>query len=175
MAQFKDIINFPVSGGMNLDDESRSIPKGDVIRVLNGRWGVSYGSNSNAIEKIMGMQQVNINLPEGENVVRAYVEDTARKAGVFAIYNSTGKHCICRLNSINNSIDVICWELNVLNFPNKYFDMDIVNNGEEGILVWTDGVTFQKELDIKEAREFTNIKYGEGVGYWIIESDNVVQ
>lgn len=174
MSNFKDEISFLQAGGMNLDDDVRSMPKNDVLLVRNGRWGISYSGNVNAIERIKGMTKVSVVLPEGQNIVRGLVEDTVRKACIYVIYNSNGDHCICRYKLVSHTFDMIVYKNSYLQIPNYIFDIDIANNGEEGLLYWTDGKTRQKKLNIKEAREFTHTKYGSGIGFWVIEDDNIV-
>jgi len=176
MAQFKDIITFTEQGGMNSDDDVRTIPKNDVLLLLNGRWGVSYANNVNAIEKIIGNSRVNITLPDGFNKVIGFTEDIKRKAGIYAIYNTKGNHCIIRFNIMYETLSVIVWGLNKLEFTRYgYLDMDIAYNDDEGLLYFTDGLSSIKKLNIMKARLTTNKTYNSGIGVWIIEDDFIVQ
>jgi hypothetical protein len=177
-APHKDIILFPVTGGMNQDVDLRHLPKGDVFKVTNGRWGKNDGS-VNSIENIQGTKGISFSAPNGTNKFIGNCEDVYNQALLLFIYNSLGNHSIIRFNKIVESVDAIIWNEPILNFNKNYniYNPVVVNNGSggEGVLVFTDSYNYVRQLDIEKARKYTNTLYPDGIGYWVIESDNIVQ
>lgn len=174
--QIIDEILFTPNGGMNKDVDQRSIPKGDVIEILNGRWCKSHSNNIGSLEKIIGNKLVNFNFPDGENTAIKTVEDTRRNYIYSFYYNEYGNHCILRINPIIEEISPILYKESILNFNLNYpVHLDFTEIGVEGMLFWTDKYNSPRHLDIERARKYTNEKYFFGIGYWIIEDDFIVQ
>lgn len=173
--QVIDEILFTPNGGMNKDVDPRSIPKGDVIEVLNGRWCKSFANNIGSLEKIIGNKLINFVFPEGENTIIKTVEDTKRNYIYALSYNEYGKHCILRINPIIEEIDPILYDEDILNFNLNYpVHLDFTEIGVEGMLFWTDKYNPPRHLDIERARKYTYETKNSGIGYWIIEDDFVI-
>lgn len=169
---FKDTISFPPTGKMNSDVDIKSIPKGDIIDAFNCRWGLKNDGTIGAVESIKGNKLLNINLPTGINKAIGgcpYYEDSSV---LIFLYNSENKHCILRVDMVLKTVTPILWEVQKLNFSESFIQNPKVI---DGILYWlnTDGRLMK--LIIDKAKKLTYKNYLEGIGYWIVENDFVVQ
>jgi len=169
---FKDTITFPPQGKMNSDADIKSVPRGDIIDAFCCRWGTKNEGTVGAVENLKGNELLPINLPSGTNKVIGgcqYFEDGSVIAFVF---NTENNHCIIRVDPIQKEVTPILYREPVLNFQDKFIQNPRVL---DGVLYWlnTDGQL--KNLIIEKARKYTYAKWGEGIGWWIISEDFVVQ
>lgn len=170
MPIYKDNILFPAAGFVDKDSEYRFIEKGNIIDALNCRWGFKNDGTVNAIENILGNKLLNITLPEGNNTIIGGCNFYEEESLITFLYNDKNKHCIFQIKKQEQTVIPILWEEQVLNFENKFVNRPIVIGG---IIYWTDN-NGPRNLIIEKAKKLTNNKYGEGIGYWIIEDTFVI-
>jgi hypothetical protein len=169
---YKDTIVFSPQGKMNTDADVKSLPKGDIIDAFCCRWGIKNDGTVGAVENIKGNWHLPINMPAGNNKVIGGCADYPNNSVIYFLYNDQARHCILNLNMITRDISPILWEEPVLNFDNKY----IINpHVMGGLLIWLNTDGRMKNLRIDFWTRNTAIKYKEGIGYWILTSDFVVQ
>jgi hypothetical protein len=175
MPQIENEILFLPTGGINLDINPKLMPKGDILHLLNGRWGKSSSGNMGSVEKIIGNKQVEIFIGEGNSTVIKSIEDPSRDSIIFFIYNNRGNHCIFRLNVITEGISAILYRESLLNFDlDNDIHANIIENGSEGLLYWSSKNNPPRKLNIERAIKYTYEFYNQGIGFWIIESTFVV-
>jgi hypothetical protein len=91
-------------GGMNSDDEFRSVPKGDFLTAKNIRVAINQTNKGGALQNIKGNTLItkyclpynNGVWPTGNNKVIGSVEDTKYNTVIFFVWNSLSKHQILR-------------------------------------------------------------------------------
>lgn len=172
-----DIIHFPITGGLNSDDDIRNMPRGDLIDLVNAKWDFNHEQKSGSIENIIGNLLVDINLPDGENKIINGCESKSFNSYYYFVYNSNENHSLIRYNYDSKTLNPIYYSEPLLNFRLDYpiNNPFVIDDGNEGIIYWTDDYNRPRKSNIERARKYTNIKYEDGIGYWIIESDFIVQ
>jgi hypothetical protein len=169
---YKDTIMFPPQGKINTDADIKSVPKGDIIDAFCCRWGVKNDGTVGAVENIKGNELLAINLPEGNNTVIGGCQYYEDNSVLIFLYNDQNKHCILRIDVVTKEVTPILWEESILNFSRSFIQNPHVL---DGVLYYlnTDGEL--KNLIIESAVKLTYEKYGEGIGWWIIEDSFIVQ
>ena len=171
MSQINDVITFAGSG-LNWDDPLEYMPKGD------SRWRLnvvpSERHSGNALANIKGTKErALINLPSGTNKVIGFCEDVVNTAGVYFLYNASGKHCILKYYALRDMIAPLIWSEPTLNFSDSHLIINPVVIGE--MLFWTDGVNPPREINMVKAERTTDILYEGGIGVWVIEGSPVFE
>lgn len=131
--QFNDVITF--SGGINTDDDSRVVPKGDYRDFSYCRLGTN-SEHGLAVVTSLGTLQFDRNeLPYSDKVI-GVVPWLKKDAFVFFVYKNDGDHEIRMYENATQTITVILTSP-VLNFSRDYpiLHANIVDD----ILKWTDG------------------------------------
>lgn len=171
-----DTIHFPVTGGMNSDDDIRTISQGDVIEVVNGRWFYNSQQKLNTIENIIGTRKIDFGLPVGFNKSIGAKEDKVFNRLIYFVYNSNSDHSILIFDPFTEKIFPIMYSEPVLNFNknNLIIDIDVVDNGDEGLVYFTDNYNPPRKVNVERARKYTLNKYNEGIGYWVIEDTFII-
>jgi hypothetical protein len=163
MSELSQLISFE-SGKLNWDDSLEFMPKGDSRYRLNVVFSDKYSGG--VLTNMKGNKsRVLIAMPSGTNTVIGGCEDKENLAYVYFVYNDEGKHSILRYYSTPESISPILWQENILNFS---LSKPIVNPVIVGnILKWLNGKP--QQINMSKATLYTQTKYNEGIGYWIIE------
>lgn len=176
---YKHEISFPPTGRMNYDAEPRNLPEGDILYALNCRWGKNDKGAFYAVENIIGTKGISFTLPnDGESKIIGACNDLRRQYVYLFLYNERGEHGIVRFEILSQSITLIIWKEPILNFDNRYMIHNpvFIDNGDdgEGLLYWTDGLNPPSKINVEKARKKTFELYPDGIGYWVIEDDNIV-
>ena len=85
-----------LTGGMDLDSDSRYVNENDWRTALNIRSGVAYAGKQNVVTNVKGNVNVGYTLPNGTNKCIGTYEDRQFNTVIYFIYNSNGKHQILR-------------------------------------------------------------------------------
>lgn len=151
----REELKYIASGGLNYDADRTVMPENDYAYALNiikhegGNYGVITNSKGNSV--------VTKSLPAGTNKVIGFCEDKEIEAGVYAIYNSNGNHCIGRFKSREDRIEWLMYAESVLGFqddPNYRVQMDVVGNGADKLLFFNDGYGAPRYFNIARARAY---------------------
>jgi len=173
-----DILIDP-KGKVNKDVDLRSTPAGDIIDAVGCRWGFKNRGNVFACENVIGTKNLPFTLPAGVNTVIGGGEDPERDSCIVVFHNTGNSHSILRINVITENIDPIIWGESIFKFSlaSPVNRVKVLSTGKtgEGILLFTDGYNSQRYMNIERFRKYTYETKNEGVGYWIVESDFIVQ
>lgn len=180
-------ININPKGGIDLDSDPRSIPNGFIRNALNCRWGIHNDSNG-VVENVRGNTKL---IKTDNNLLTGFTsigscEDIPRKSVVWFLFNKGSNHAILKYDTKNELVVPILWNAPILNFnlSHRIYNPKVVDNGDEGLLIWTDGFNPPRKINIRKARELTKLQYpnlfkelqlNEGIGFWTIGDDFVVQ
>jgi hypothetical protein len=174
----KEILIDP-KGKINKDADLRAIPVGDLVDALNCRWGVKNRGNVFACENIIGTKNLPFILPSGVNTVIGGCEDPERNSWIAIYHNSNNGHSIIRINTITENIDPIVYQESIFNFSKNYpiGCARVLSTGRtgEGILIFVEKHNSPRYLNIERLRKYTYETKNEGIGYWIISQDFIVQ
>lgn len=159
----QDIITFG-NTGLNYDDDLLALPVGDsryrlnIVTINDGNHQVLVNTKSNVY--------YDANIPAGTNKIIGYVEDPESRSGVYALYNSSGNHSFIEyfidtdttaylLDGTQGSSPEVG---DILNFQSdRYVDMQIIGNGDDRYLVWTDGFNPPRIGNMLLMRNYTNL------------------
>ena len=159
----KDTNTHNFTGGLNLDDDPRTIPAEDWRSALNIRVdapGVLLG-NSNVVQNVLGNEEVTtIKLldgsgaspPAGDNTVIGFYEDRNSDSAFYFLYNSNANHCILQYKFADETIYKIV-EDPILNFSlsNKITGTSFIDNQ----LCWGDDLNPYRKLNVVEVANYS--------------------
>jgi len=168
---FKDTIVFLPDGKIDVDSDVRRVKKGDMLDALNCRWGVKNDGTVFAVENIKGNELLAINLPQGNNKAIGGCQYFPDNSVLIFLYNNQNRHCILRVDMLEKEVAPILWEEQALNFQDGY-----IMNAQvlDGVLYWLNTNGEMKNLIIEKALKLTHTKFGEGIGFWVLESDFII-
>jgi hypothetical protein len=169
--QYIDKIQFSPKGKMDSDSDVRSVQKGDIIDALNSRWGVKNNGTVGSVENIKGNKLIPINLPVGNNKIVGTCEDRQMNKGIAFLYNDQNHHGILQIDILTETITPIMWDAPILNFDGQYINNPVVL---DGVIYYTDVNGIHNVL-IDKVQKYTLKAYNQGIGYWIISTDFIVQ
>ncbi len=172
MANYKGQILFPSKGKMDSDSDVRSIAQGDIIDAMNCRWGLKNDGTVNAVENILGNYPLSLNMPPGNNKCIGTCVDFPSNSVIKFVYNDQNLHSIVNINMVTKEETPILWQEEVLKFSDGYIMNAHVLNG---ILIYLNTNGELQNIIIESAVKYTNDKYGDGIGWWILEDDFVSQ
>lgn len=172
MAQYRAQILFPPQGKMDSDSDWRAVANGNIIDAMNCRWGLKNDGTIGTVENVKGNVLLPINLPTGINKVIGGCCDYPDNRVILFLYNTESNHSILQIDMTTREVSPILWCEPALNFDDGFIMNSHVLNG---ILYWLNTNRELKKLIIEKAIKLTYEKWGEGIGFWILEDSFVVQ
>lgn len=154
---------------LNKDDDSRIVKSIEFVDALNVRVSQDDSGNAGVIKNVEGNTIVAYNsasdaLPAGNNRVIGHVTNLQKDEAFYFVYNSSGNHSIYRYSISKETVYKI-YQDSILNFKETAFvsaDV-IVNQKEDSILYFTDGINAPKKLNATKAqRGGYPAEYSEG-------------
>lgn len=139
---------------VNPDVDDRVIKPNEARAAVNLRFGASTDDeNLSGGTLFLGNEQLTSFVPPaGTNTCVGIYADYENRFVFFALYNNNGTHGIYRINSFNNSVDVVLsgvW----LNFQDKYADgtpFNVSISSIDGKLYWTDDLNPPRMVNVEK-------------------------
>ena len=142
---------------LNKDDDPRVLKFIELVDALNVRISNNDDGNAGVIKNVKGNTVVayknsSDTLPAGDNKVIGTVTNLQKDEVFYFVYNSNRDHCIYKYNVSNDNV-IKVYQDNVLDFTaNGFVKADvIVNQYNDTLLYFTDGVTAPKKINISKA------------------------
>lgn len=142
---------------LNKDDDPRVLKSIELVDALNVRIANNNDGNAGVIKNVKGNTVVayknsSDTLPAGDNKVIGTVTNLQKDEVFYFVYNSNRDHCIYKYNVSNDNV-IKVYQDNVLDFTaNGFAKADvIVNQYNDTLLYFTDGVTAPKKINISKA------------------------
>ena len=142
---------------LNKDDDPRVLKSIELVDALNVRISNNDDGNAGVIKNVKGNTVVSYRsssdtLPAGTNKVIGTVTNLQKDEVFYFVYNSNRNHCIYKYNVSNDNV-IKVYQDNVLDFTsNGFVKADvIVNQYDDTLLYFTDGVTAPKKINISKA------------------------
>lgn len=154
---------------LNKDDDSRIVKSIEFVDALNVRVSQDDSGNAGVIKNVEGNTVVSYNssadtLPAGGNRVVGHVTNLQKDEAFYFVYNTLNNHSIYRYSISKEKVYKI-YQDSILNFKETSFvtaDV-VVNQKEDSILYFTDGINAPKKLNATKAqRGGYPAEYSEG-------------
>lgn len=142
---------------LNKDDDPRVLKSIELVDALNVRISNNDDGNAGVIKNVKGNTVVayknsSDTLPSGTNKVIGSVTNLQKDEVFYFVYNSNRDHCIYKYNTSDENV-VKVYQDNILDFTeNGFVKADvIVNQHNDTLLYFTDGVTAPKKINISKS------------------------
>lgn len=148
----REVLN--IDGGLNYDDDDKSLKSGDYRYALNIKTFINSKGRFNSKTNVRGNTLISYNLPHGNNKSIGTYENKNNNSLIYFIWNSFGTHSILQYFLKTNTIVPILKE-SLLGFD-KDFLITEINLIDNKLLAWTDGNKQPRRTNIEKAIVSTN-------------------
>lgn len=139
-----------VTGGMDLDSDSRFVNEDSWRYALNIRAGVAYIGKQNVATNVKGNSLVSFSLPDGDNKCIGSYEDKQNNKVLYFIYNSNNQHGIYQYEPSVGGLGAVSFLIAIpyttWTADTKITSIDLINGK---LLYWNDPVP--RKINIQKA------------------------